>query len=397
MRNFDVDVAIAGGGPAGAAAALALARAGRSVTLVDRQAFPRDKICGDLLGSDAVATLARLGLSDVLEGALPLAGAVLHGPRGTRSGIRAPELHRAASRGAARVLPRRLLDVRLLDRARAAGSGYVQARVGGVLREADGRIAGLRTSAGDLRAKVTIGADGYGSLVARALAPPATRRARAAVALRAYAQGVPDMHGCMHFFINPRRDGYAWVFPLPDGAANVGLGFILNEPEAGLGISEPGAGFGTHQRAGAELKRAFARFVGSASPARGLLGRANCELPVAWPIPLGWSARVVAAPGALLAGDAAALASPLSGSGIQNALVSGSGAARYALRALDDDGAAWRAYRTWVRARFEPRLRVERIVHDFAGTPERVEPWLAIANAVPGADALLSRALLALG
>ena len=46
MDSFDV--AVVGGGPAGSAAATTLARAGRSVVLLDKATFPRDKCCGDM-------------------------------------------------------------------------------------------------------------------------------------------------------------------------------------------------------------------------------------------------------------------------------------------------------------------------------------------------------------
>jgi geranylgeranyl reductase family protein len=380
VRAFDVDVAIAGAGPAGTAAAFVLARAGRSVLLVDSRPFPRDKVCGDLIGSEAVATLAELGLDGaVLAGALPLSGAVLHGPRGTRTGADATREGARSARGAARVLPRRVFDARLLERAREAGAALARGRVSGLLREPSGRVRGLQTSVGDISARVTIGADGWGSAVARALGVQAPPAGYAAVTVRAYATGARGLDRRMHFFINRRGDGYAWVFPLGDGAANVGLGFITGEPDD------------------ADLKGAFARFTGTASPARALLAEAELGAPAAWPIPLGWRGLPAASPGVLLGGDAAGLASPLSGSGIHTALASGSGAARFALRALGGDDGAWRAYEAWLRRRFAPRLRFERVAHTMAGTPERVEPWLALVNAVPGAGALLSRGLLALG
>ena len=56
------DVIVVGAGPAGSAAALTLARAGFDVVLVDQQAFPRDKVCGDGLIPDAHHALRRLGL-----------------------------------------------------------------------------------------------------------------------------------------------------------------------------------------------------------------------------------------------------------------------------------------------------------------------------------------------
>src|ERR1700721_493934 len=63
---------IIGGGPAGAAAAALIAAAGRPVTLLERNAGPTDKLCGDFLSGGAVAALHRLGLDPLSLGAMPL-------------------------------------------------------------------------------------------------------------------------------------------------------------------------------------------------------------------------------------------------------------------------------------------------------------------------------------
>src|SRR5438093_1285007 len=77
-----LDVLIAGAGPAGSMAALVLARHGARVLIVDREIFPRDKLCGDTLNPGALALLASLGLSGgPLVTARPLAGMLLSGPR----------------------------------------------------------------------------------------------------------------------------------------------------------------------------------------------------------------------------------------------------------------------------------------------------------------------------
>ena len=55
MERFDV--LVVGAGPAGSTAAYRLARAGRSVLLVDRARFPRDKPCGGGLTMRAVRQL----------------------------------------------------------------------------------------------------------------------------------------------------------------------------------------------------------------------------------------------------------------------------------------------------------------------------------------------------
>ena len=57
------DVAVVGAGPAGSTLATLLARRGVAVALVNREEFPRDKLCGEFLSYDARPIVERLGLS----------------------------------------------------------------------------------------------------------------------------------------------------------------------------------------------------------------------------------------------------------------------------------------------------------------------------------------------
>jgi flavin-dependent dehydrogenase len=54
---------IIGGGPAGAAAAIVLAQAGCRATLIERNPGRADKVCGDFLSGEAVASLRALGVT----------------------------------------------------------------------------------------------------------------------------------------------------------------------------------------------------------------------------------------------------------------------------------------------------------------------------------------------
>ena len=65
-------IVIAGGGLAGAAAAAGLAKAGRTVTLIERETQPVDKICGEFLSAEAQDYLARLGLDVARLGGAPM-------------------------------------------------------------------------------------------------------------------------------------------------------------------------------------------------------------------------------------------------------------------------------------------------------------------------------------
>lgn len=106
------DVLVIGGGVAGAAAATLLARAGRSVTLLERESAPHDKVCGEFLSAEATLYLNALGLDAEALGARRIDTVRLD------SGQRSADValpFRALS------LSRRVLDAALLDRAAAAG------------------------------------------------------------------------------------------------------------------------------------------------------------------------------------------------------------------------------------------------------------------------------------
>lgn len=374
MNAFDV--AIVGGGPAGSAAALALARDGRRVAVFERAPMPRDKICGDLLGTDAVALVARLGFgSSVLAGSTALGGAILHGPRGATYGAVRETI--SPRNGAACVLPRRIFDAALLHAAERAGACVRYERILGIERDATGAVIGVRTQRETVAARVTIAADGWGSVVARSLGADARCVANVAVAVRAYASDVRALGTRMRFFVNSAGDGYGWIFPIGDDRANVGLGSIRSEGAF-------------------DLHAAWARFIGPQSLAAPYLRGATLSAQAAWPIPLGPRVARTSDVGVFLAGDAAWLASPISGSGIANALASGNAAARYAMRALAGEAGAWGAYDAWIKRRIVRRLRIEAWAHATCGTPQSVDLY-AFFSRLPGAGAILSRAMLALG
>jgi flavin-dependent dehydrogenase len=110
-----LDVLVAGAGPAGSIAGLVLARAGARVVIVDRDPFPRDKLCGDTLNPGAVRLLASLGVTGgPIATAHRLSGMLVSGPHAHVSA-----LYAGGHVGLA--LTRRDLDAWLLEQAVAAG------------------------------------------------------------------------------------------------------------------------------------------------------------------------------------------------------------------------------------------------------------------------------------
>jgi len=126
VRNAssDAEIAVVGAGPAGCAAAIALARGGRRVLLLERTAEARESVCGEFLGPDAAAALARLGLDLAALGGAPLRRLRV-AARGRDAAVALPF--------PAWGLPRRRLDGALREAAVAAGVAFRCASVSGAV------------------------------------------------------------------------------------------------------------------------------------------------------------------------------------------------------------------------------------------------------------------------
>jgi 2-polyprenyl-6-methoxyphenol hydroxylase-like FAD-dependent oxidoreductase len=194
-----VDVLVAGAGPAGSATAALLARAGYSVLAVDRAAFPRDKACSEYMSPETVRILSRLGVVEVLEkaGAAALEGMKVYAPRGAVAHGRFALASHQPFRPTGLSISRRILDHELVLAARGAGAVVAERTRLEELLYDGGAVAGavVRDRAGQrhsVRARLTVGADGLRSIVARRLGRRAHGRPRR-VAFVAHVAGVQGM------------------------------------------------------------------------------------------------------------------------------------------------------------------------------------------------------------
>lgn len=124
QRAFDA--VIVGAGPAGATAAILLARAGWSVALVEKQTFPRRKVCGECIAASNLPLLDTLGVGAAIEAA---AGPDLHTValmRGETCAVADLPPARHARWRWGRALGRETLDTLLRDQARAQGAVVLQ-------------------------------------------------------------------------------------------------------------------------------------------------------------------------------------------------------------------------------------------------------------------------------
>ena len=83
------DIIVVGAGPGGSTTATVAARNGLSVLMLDKDAFPRDKVCGDAISGKSVDVLRELGLLDLLvrDESLGSWGVTFSGPGGDEVAI----------------------------------------------------------------------------------------------------------------------------------------------------------------------------------------------------------------------------------------------------------------------------------------------------------------------
>lgn len=332
----DYDVVVVGAGPAGCSAALAAVRRGASVLLLDREAFPRDKACGDGIAPQAVAELEALGVTGVTGGYPPVPVLEVVGPGGGRVSRPLP--------AAAHTVPRTVFDERLLRAAVDAGATFRHHRVRRV------RDHGTVVEVDDVVARAVVGADGATSIVRRHLGAAANPPGHLALAIRGYAPATDAAAGGQRIVMSDRNwPAYAWSFPIGDGRRNVGYGELLRG--------------GTVTRAHL-LERLAALLPDVDLGATGAL-RAH-HLPLSTRRPPPGRGRL------LLAGDALSLINPFTGEGIFYAVASGALAGAAAATGAPDAG---RRYARAFHRRLGRHLRHTGFLARLAG-----RSWLADAG-----------------
>src|SRR5690606_23991215 len=190
------DVIVVGAGPGGATAAATLADEGLRVALIDKHAFPRDKVCGDAVSGKSVDVLRRLGLVERLQVREQVGswGVTFSAPAGHEVAIPfTKELDAPVAPGF--VCARTVFDELLVNRAVEAGADLMEeVDVEELKRGDDGRISGVRAvSRGkprpgpvELDAPLVIGADGAYSVVARSLGMTQLEESHYCAGLRVY-------------------------------------------------------------------------------------------------------------------------------------------------------------------------------------------------------------------
>jgi geranylgeranyl reductase family protein len=295
---MEYDVIVAGAGPAGSTAGYELSRRGYSVLILEKQNFPREKLCAGGLPRK-ILDLLEIREHDIIEKPIDTVEFTLRGRR--RFVLRSPQPLLYTVR-------RSRFDRFLLQRARSAGCQVIE---GQAVQDCDQRQSRMvvRTAAREYVSRVLIGADGVGGAVSRRAGFSHRRRLIATLQadLPLNDPGTGRFRDRVWIGFGWISKGYTWVFPKKDRLA-VGMGAFLRG------------------RGGAVIKDAFRRFLEELFPQ-------HQEIPVrSAPIALYRKGQALVRGRTALVGEAGNLVHPLTAEGIYYAVKS----ARLAADTIDD-------------------------------------------------------------
>ncbi len=327
MAVVERDVIIVGAGPAGAICAAYLAKSGVDVLLLEKDIFPRDKVCADMVCEGIVSHLQKLEAVEELDKiSTCLRNLKLVGSNDTET-VMPFECY---------CVPRYNLDALLAKTAASWGAEVRQGcRVLDVIKER-GYVRGVkvkyRGEETEIRSKLVIGADGANSAVAKELGVINEKSSSVWIGQRAYFKGVKldkslaqDQYNAygVFGFDSQTAPGYFWVLPsgrngIRSGICNVGI--VINDRDSYKGD---------------ELEKRFERWISGSPKMRAMFENAERISP--------WSAGKLtdntqniqrAGNGFMLIGDAGSVMLPLFNDGLTAAADSAKAAADTAVAAL---------------------------------------------------------------
>jgi menaquinone-9 beta-reductase len=312
--KYDCDVLIAGGGPAGSALAFHLAKKGWKVIVAEGERFPRDKVCGDGVSPVALQELHAMGITStekfMAANEISKVGLFI-GEDKVVINLSKPENLRFN----ARIIPRIELDHWIYQAAKSAGAVYAEdTRVNSYQVTESGVIVNLKNNENySIKTKVIVGADGSSSCISRQLNGARPVHEYQLLGLRAYYENVNGPSDRVDIFFSKESfPGIFWMFPKRENGANIGMAMVAS----------------TLPKNTTHVKNMLLNHINSNGEILKRIGNGKINGKITgWPLTFFNADSCISSERVILVGDAAGLINPLSGDGIQYALLSGRWAA----------------------------------------------------------------------
>ncbi len=325
-------ILVLGAGPAGATASLFLSKAKIKHTIIDKAVFPRDKICGDALSGKVLPVLKKLNVDLIPQllvhnnNCTGSNGILFASPNGKTLEVPFKPVTTSINHPPGFVSKRMDFDYSLVKLFDTAYCNFIQNTEIKKAERINGNVQ-LTTSNGKIfETQLLIACDGAHSVANKLLGNEhKLEPEHYCGGIRAYYKNVAGMHQQnfieLHF-INELLPGYFWIFPLPNGMANVGAGMLTKS------ISKKKV----------NLKEAMLKAIKENPTIKNRFKNAELVGKIeGWGLPLGSKKRKISADNILLCGDAASMIDPFSGEGISNAMYCGMRAAEKAEAALQQN------------------------------------------------------------
>ena len=221
ILNPKSQILIVGAGPAGTSAAIRLKQKGFQVKLIEREKFPRHKLCGEFISPECFVHFKQLGVLDEMlsQNGERISETIFYAQNGKSVNVPSEWFSQNET---ALGLSRAEMDFQLLQRAKQVGVEVLEeTQVVGLLTE-NGEIRGVKTKTDEISANLTIDATGrarvIGKLAEKQIQNPKSKIQNRLVGFKAHLKNVEMEKGrCEIYFF---RGGYGGLNYVENGIGN---------------------------------------------------------------------------------------------------------------------------------------------------------------------------------
>lgn len=361
MTSRHFNVVIAGAGPAGVSCALALKKSGLKIAMLDKAKFPRDKVCGDAIPTNALRVLKNIDQSyaeDFVKNFSyknRIKGSRLVSPSGNFFDLEFVNHGHAATR----VHFDNFL-IELVKKNVSSLSLFENCEVKNV--HVNDAVVDVETTIGNFTADIIIGCDGAHAVTSKQLAAFKVDKRFYIGAVRSYYKNISgaDAELLELHFLRNYMPGYFWIFPLGNDLYNVGFGMASDQVS----------------KRKVNLRESFHQIIQKEKVLNTRFKNAvKLDETVGFGLPCGGRKLKVSGNRFLLCGDAASLINPATGEGIGNAMISGQLAAKQIEKCFSANNFSsgfMKAYEEELYGKLHNDLRIQHVLQKVAGN----RPWL---------------------